>query len=226
MVPSGIKFRSLTDQIYEYLSELIIEGKIKAGEKLLEKDLAQKFNVSRSPLRECFRILEAEGLIIINPRKGTYVRDFSRKDVVDVFLVRAKLESLAAKLAVQNITEKDIATFNELIINMDKAIMERDARSFFESNVLFHNVFIKASNNQVLEKTLTNLRKGIWLRITFLYFYSPLALDLSNKKHKEIVEAFIKKDPAAVERLVEEHIEHTKDHVLSQLPVEKQLLEA
>jgi DNA-binding GntR family transcriptional regulator len=53
-----------------------------------------------------------------------------------------------------------------------------------------------------------------------------LALDLSNKKHKEIVEAFIKKDPAAVERLVEEHIEHTKDHVLSQLPVEKQLLEA
>jgi DNA-binding GntR family transcriptional regulator len=129
------------------------------------------------------------------------------------------LESLAAKLAVQNITEKETAAFNDLVVKMDEAITERNAKSFLQSNILFHNVFIRASNNEILEKILNNLRKGIWLRITFLYFNSPLALDLSNKKHKKIVEAFINKDSVSVEKLVEEHIEDTKDHLLSYLPV-------
>jgi DNA-binding GntR family transcriptional regulator len=216
---SNIKFRSLTDQVYEYLSELIIQGKIKPGEKLVEKDLSQKFSVSRSPLRECFRILESEGLITINPRKGAYVRDFSRKDVEDVSLVRATLEALAAKLAVQNITEKEIAILDDLVTKMDEAITRGEAKSFYELNTLYHNIIIKASNNGVLEKTLKTLRKGIWLRITFLYFYSPLALNLSNGNHKGIVEAFIRKDPVTVERLIEEHIEQTKKHVLAHLPV-------
>lgn len=216
---SNIKFRSLTDQVYEYLSELIVEGKIRPGEKLVEKDLSQKFSVSRSPLRECFRILESEGLITINPRKGAYVRNFSRKDVEDVSLVRATLEALAAKLAVQNITEKEIAILDDLVTKMDEAITRGETKSFYELNTLYHNIIIKASNNEALEKTLRTLRKGIWLRITFLYFYSPLALNLSNGNHKGIVEAFIRKDPVTVERLIEEHIEQTKKHVLAHLPV-------
>ena len=216
---SDIKFRSLTDQVYQYLSDLIIEGKIRPGERLVEKDLSQKFSVSRSPVRECFRILESEGLITINSRKGAHVRDFSRKDIEDVFLVRATLEALAAKLAVQNISEKEIATLNDLVTKMDEAITEKNEKSFYELNIFFHNLFIKASNNEILEKTLKTLRKGIWLRITFLYFNSSSALIPSNIKHKEIVEALVKKDPVSVARLVEEHVEHTKDHVLSHLPV-------
>ena len=144
-----IKFRSLTDQVYEYLSDSIIERKIGPGEKLVEKDLCQKFSISRSPLRECFRILEAEGLITINPRKGAYVTDFSRKDVEDVFLVRSKLEGLAAKLAIQNLTEKEITTLNDLIIKMDEAIRKRETQSFLQLNDRFHNIFIKASNNEI-----------------------------------------------------------------------------
>jgi len=216
---ADIKFRSLTDQIYEHLTELIIEGKIKPGEKLVEKDLSEKFSVSRSPLRECFRILEAEGLITINPRKGAYVRDFSKKDVEDIFVLRATLEALAGRLAVQNITEKEIITLGDLITRMDEAITKGNAKSYYELNILFHNSLIKASNNELLEKTLKTLRKGIWLRVIFLYYYSPSALNASNNKHKGIVEALKEKDPVSVGRLIEEHIEHTKEHVLSQLPV-------
>lgn len=203
--------------MYDYLSDSIIEGKIKSGEKLVEKNLCQEFGISRSPLRECFRILESEGLIMIHPRKGAYVRDISRKEMEDVFPVRAKLESLAAKLAIQNITEKDVATFNELIMRMDEAISKKDIKSFHQWNDLFHSIFIKASNNQVLENTLKNLGRGIWLRIAFLYFQSPSGLDFSNKGHKEIVEAFKKKDATSVERLVEEHIDHTQNQLLSSL---------
>jgi DNA-binding GntR family transcriptional regulator len=158
-------------------------------------------------------------LITINPRRGAYVRSFSRKDVEDVFVVRAKLENLAAKLAVQNITEEEIATFNDLMTKMDEAIVRGDAKSFFEFNDAFHNVFINASNNSILKKNLENPGKGIWHRVAFLYFNSPSALDLSNKKHKEIVKAFMKKDSVLVERLVDEHIEHSKNHLLAFLTV-------
>ncbi len=216
---TNVRFMSLADQVYEYLSASIIEGKIMGGERLVEKDLSQKFSISRSPLRECFRILESEGMITINSRKGAYVRDFSRKDIEDVFLVRATLEALAAKLAVQNITEKEIATFNDLLTKMDEAITKGDTKSFFEFNDAFHNVFIDASNNEILKKNLENPGKGVWHRVAFLYFNSPSALVLSNEKHKEIVKAFIKKDSVLIERLVEEHIEDSKNHLLSFLPV-------
>lgn len=210
-----INFRSLTDQIYEYLSTSIIEGNINQGEKLLENDLCQQFGISRSPLRECFRILESEGLIILHPRKGAFVRELSKKDIEDVFPVRAVLESLAARLAVPNIGKKEIGIFNDLITKMDEALSNKDIRSFLRLNFTFHSVFIKASNNQVLEKTLKNLGRGLWQRIAFLYYQSPSGLDFSNNMHKEIVKAFQKKDAPSVQKLIEEHIEHARNQLLS-----------
>lgn len=209
-----IKFRSLTDQIYEYLSTSIVEGRIKGGEKLVENDLCHQFGISRSPLRECFRILESEGLIVIHPRKGTFVKGLTVKDIEDVFPVRASLESLAARLSVPNIGEKEIGVFNDLIAKMEEAICNKDIRSFLHFNFNFHSVFIKASNNQVLEKTLRNLGKGLWLRIAFLYYQSSTGVDFSNNMHKEIVKAFQKKDVISVQKLVADHIEHAKQQLI------------
>ena len=203
-----IKFKSITDQIYEHLSASIIEGKIKPGEKLIENDLGHQFGISRSPLRECFRILESEGLIVIHPRKGTFVKELTSKDIEDVFPVRASLESLAARLAVPNIGEKEIGIFNDLIEKMEEALNNKDVRSFLRLNFTFHSVFIKVANNQVLEKTLKNLGRGLWQRIAFLYYKSPSGLDVSNNIHKKIVEAFRNRDTISVERFVYEHLEH------------------
>jgi DNA-binding GntR family transcriptional regulator len=205
-----IQFKSLTDQVYGYLSNSIIEGRIKPGEKLLENELCHQFGISRSPLRECFRILEAEGLISISPRRGAFVKEFSRQDLEDVFPVRGVLEALAARSAVHNITEKELEIFDDLIAKMEEALGKKDIKSFLRLNATFHGVFIKASNNKVLERTLKNLGKGIWLRIAFLYYQSPSGLDFSNKIHKEIVRAFRNKDVEAVQKLVQEHIEDAR----------------
>ena len=210
MIQTAVQFKSLTDQVYEFLSNSIIEGRIKPGEKLIENELCHQFGISRSPLRECFRILEAEGLISISPRKGAFVKEFSRQDLEDVFPVRAALEGLAARLAVQNIGDKELGIFNELITKMEEALGKKDIKSFLRLNATFHGIFIKASNNKILERTLKNLGKGIWLRIAFLYYQSPSGLDFSNKIHKEIVRAFKDKDVEAVQKLVEEHIDDAK----------------
>lgn len=214
LMEASIKLKSLSDQLYEYLSNSIIEGKIKPGEKLVENDLGRQFGISRSPIRECFRILESEGLITIHPRKGTFVRELTSKDIEDVFPVRASLESLAAKLAVPNIKEKEIGIFSDLIIKMEESLGNGDIKSFLRFNFEFHSIFIKASNNQVLEKTLKNLGKGLWLRIAFLYYQAPEGLNYSNSMHKKIVRAFQRKDVQSVQRLVEEHIDHAKRQLL------------
>lgn len=222
----AIKIKSLIDQVYDHLSNSIIEGIIRPGEKLVENDLSSQFGISRSPIRECFRILEAEGLVVISPRKGVFVRELSPKDIEDVFHVRATLEGLAATLAVPNIGQKEIKIFDDLITEMQKALDKNDIKSFLYYNFTFHSVFIKLANNQVLEKTLKNLGRGIWLRIAFLYYRSPSGLYISNRMHKDIVKAFQEKDGLSARRLVEEHMEHAKQELIADFKKMERLRES
>jgi DNA-binding GntR family transcriptional regulator len=209
-----IKFRSLPDQVYEYLSDSIIRGTLKPGEKLGETALCTQFGISRSPLRECFRILESEGLVVIHPRKGTFVRGLTRDDIEDVFPVRSALECLAARLALPHIGPKEIQDLNDLIKGMEEALNNKAMSTFLHLNFAFHSLFIKAAHNPILEKTLKNLGRGLWLRIAFMYYQSPSGLVHSNQMHIKIVNAFKTKDVREVDRLVGEHIEHAKRQLL------------
>lgn len=210
VVEGEIKFRSIADQLYDYLSNAIIEGALKPGEKLVEDDLRNKFGISRSPIRECFRILQSEGLIVIEPRKGAYVKKLSQKEITDIFPVRANLEGLAAKLATPNMGDREIGKLEDLIEEMDSAIKHNEVKAFLKCNSIFHSTIIKAARNEILEKILVTLGKGFWLRIAYLYYQSSPALVFSNKMHKDIVKAFKKHAPKDAEQAIKEHIEHAK----------------
>jgi len=213
-----IKFRTLADQLYDYLSNSIIEGTLKPGERLVERQLQERFGISRSPIRECFRILESELLITILPRKGAFVRGFTVKEIEDIFPIRAYLESLAAKLAARHIDDSEIKVLDNLVEKMDTAANSNQIKSFLRYNYIFHSIFIKASKNDVLNRTLLPLGKGLWLRFAFLYYQSSSSeLIFSNKKHKNIVDAFKKKDAHSAERLVRKHIEHAQLPILTSL---------
>jgi len=210
----AVKFMSLADQIYDHLFQAIISGKLKPGEKLVESGLCKEFGISRAPIRESFRILESEGLIVIQPRKGTYVKALTREDIEEAFAVRAALESLAAKKAVPYMGETEMSTLANLIKDMDAAIRNKNNESFRMANVGFHDVFIRASRNKILLNILETLGKGIWMRISSVYYQSLEGFSLSNRMHKEIWKAYKNKDAVRVEKLVEEHIEHARDRLL------------
>jgi DNA-binding GntR family transcriptional regulator len=110
-------FRSVTlvDQIARALKDDIFTGKQRGGDQLLEDRLKDKFGVSRTPLREAFRLLKKDGLIEIKPRKGAFVRRITRQDIEENFPVRAILEGLAARLAYPNFTQQDIEEMETLI---------------------------------------------------------------------------------------------------------------
>jgi DNA-binding GntR family transcriptional regulator len=97
----------LVNQLTEFLTNAIIEGNLKEGQRLVENELQRTFGISRAPIRESFRILEKNGLVNTIPRRGSFVRNVTQKDVEENFPIRAYLESLAARLAVQNLTPED-----------------------------------------------------------------------------------------------------------------------
>ena len=126
---------SLVEQIENYLTNAIIEGRLKTGDRLVESELQRKLGVSRTPIREAFRILEKNGLIITIPRKGAYIREITLKDIKENFPVRAWLEGLAARLAVPNMTEKDIDPLKEKLAGMEQAVENNDFNMYFK----YHN---------------------------------------------------------------------------------------
>jgi DNA-binding GntR family transcriptional regulator len=211
---SFFPIRSLPDQIYENLSAAILSGELKQGEKLIENELCKKFGTSRSPIRESFRRLESEGLIIISPRKGTFVKKLCRTDIEEAFAVRGALEGLAAQLALPHLTVDDLRKMAELIRQMDLAIQRKEPLTFREANLALHHMFINASKNKILHQTLKTLEKGVWLRISSVYYQSTSGFPLSNKMHKAIFAAFKGKDQTRIRKLVETHIEDAKRRLL------------
>lgn len=189
---------------------MIIEGTLKPGERLVENELCDRFNISRSPIRECFRILESEGLIEIIPRKGAFVSELPVKELEDAFVVRASLEGLAAKLATPRMDDDKIAIMTNLVEKMDMAIKDKKIKDFIKCNYSFHSLFIKYSENVLLEKLLAQLGKTFWLRIAYQISQEQSMLNISNNFHKDIIKAFRQGDANQAELLVKKHVEHGK----------------
>ena len=197
---------SLVEQITEYLANEITEGKIKNGQQLVENELQRKFGISRGPIREAFRILEENGFLISVPRKGTFVREISRKDIEDNFSVRSHLESFAASLAVSFMSDGDVKGMELALSGMTESARNNDFKSHLKHHGDFHTIFINASKNDTLIKILENLRRqATWFRFSYVHLVQePFEYALSV--HREILDLFIKKDAHRVGSLVKEHI--------------------
>ena len=206
---------SLVDQITQALRESILTGKVKGGDQLLEDKLKDDFGVSRTPLREAFRVLEKEGLIEILPRKGSFVKGISRQDIIENFPIRAILEGLAARLAYSNLTGQDIDEMEEVFEHMKKAGKDEDFREYAMYHFDFHEIFINASKNETLIALLRNLRMHtLWHRYTYKYYKEDFKNSLMI--HRKIINLFKEKKspPEEIEQAVRQHIEVALDPFL------------
>ena len=195
----------LVEQITEFLTQAIMDGQFESGGRLVETELQRQFGVSRSPIRESFRILEKKGLVTSIPRKGTYVRKITQKDIEENFPIRANLESLAARLALPHLSAQDMEKMESAFSKMKEAAKNNDFKSYLKYHTQYHDIFIRASRNDTLIEILENLRhQAIWFRYSYLYVQE--AFDYAVKVHRKILDSFIKKDADRLEALVKEHI--------------------
>jgi DNA-binding GntR family transcriptional regulator len=194
-------------QIAEMLKQAILEGDFKGGDQLGEHDLQVRFGVSRSPLREAFRELEKLGLVEIIPRKGSFVRRISRKDIEENFPVRAALEGLAAELAAKNMTKNTLDRLEDILEEMKKATRDEDIRRYYTYHLQFHEIFIERAENELLINTLGRFRmQSLWHRFSYQYYQEDL--EKSFQVHQDILDSFKdpKMDPEKIRILVEYHI--------------------
>ncbi len=197
----------LTEQVAEFLAKALIEGQIRQGERLNENELGRRFGISRSPIRESFRVLERDGFLVRVPRKGTFVREVTQKDIEEIFPVRAHLEGLAARMAALNIDDEHLEQLNGSLSQMLKAVKEKNTGKYRTHHFEFHNGFIRASQNSVLIGILERLRRqSIWYM--FSDFFSREAVELKNAIdiHQKIFDLLKKRRAEELDPLVTEHV--------------------
>lgn len=206
----NIEFKptGLVDKLAETLTDAILEGIFKEGDQLTEIDLQQKFSVSRTPIRESFRVLEKKGLVEVVPRKGTFVKRFTRRDIEEHFPVRSVLEGLAARLALPNMSPDTLKAMERIFMRMEAAAENEDGKNYWKQHILFHEIFIEACGNQLLINQLKTLRMQImWYRLACQYYQEDFKKSL--RTHEAILGLFKNKDtdPGRLEAAVRHHID-------------------
>ena len=163
--------------------------------------------MSRSPIREAIRDLEKLGLVEIIPRKGTFIKEVTRKDVKEDYIVRAPLEGLAAKEAYSNMDEQDLAHLNQMLEAMRNAAVGGKIAEYWRAHADFHNTFINACGIELLSSILNMLRIHS-LRSRLVYPYLDEDLFVSLKIHQEILKRFQSSDTDVneLEKFVTQHI--------------------
>ncbi len=209
-------YKPLREIVFESLREAIMEGNLKPGERLMEVQLAEKLGVSRTPVREAIRKLELEGLIIMVPRKGAYVADVSLEDILDVLEIRQSLEGLAAKLASNRITDKEIVQLKETEEECRKNLEENNLDGFIENDIKLHDIIFKATRNRKLITLSDSLREQVY-RFRVTYMKNQHHSVKIAKEHENIVNSIENRDQKNARKYAELHIKLAKDFMLNQI---------
>lgn len=201
----NLEHRSLSDQVVKLLRKMILNGKLQPGERINQVQLAEAMNISRGPLREALRMLQNEGLIKHEINRGTFVTTLSPQDMWEIYTMRALLESHAAKLAMNNLTEQDFNRLYQLLDVFGESIRQRDLELMVQSDMEFHQTIVRASGHRRLEHHHGLL--DVQLGAMFLTVSSrvPVRVHKVLENHQVLIEALLSKD---VERVQKEFSAH------------------
>ncbi|HOK19186.1 MAG TPA: GntR family transcriptional regulator [Thermosynergistes sp.] len=200
-------YKNAREAAFEKIKEAIIKGHFKPGEKLVEQTLAQEMGVSRTPVREAIRRLEAEGFVVSIPRKGVVVSRADKEEIVQLYSIRAELEGLAARWAIENADEDDMRKLDEAISRMEETAASGDLDGVVQSNALFHDAIAQASKSRILCTLLKTLQDNIQ-RFRFQSLHLPGRPEAALAEHKEIVAAIKEKKTEEADRLLKEHLQN------------------
>ncbi|QED49738.1 GntR family transcriptional regulator [Cytobacillus dafuensis] len=194
---------ALRDQVYESLKKAIITLELEPGQRIMDKDLASEFGVSRTPVREALKRLEDEGLVESLPGSQTRITQIHLEEAKNAFTVVAALHRLAARLAVPIILEEHIHLMEEMNAKLKKALDNKDVFGAVEADDQFHEILLSASGNQEIRLALERIMSKV-RRLEFSKFSSLDGMK-SVDQHNEIISACRKKDASLACSLVEEN---------------------
>lgn len=198
---------TLREKILENIRDAIISGSITSGSRVSEPELAERFGISRTPIREAFRQLESEGYLKVIPRKGAVVSAYTQRDVEEFYAIKSILEGYAAKLACSKLTTKEIDRLQAINERLVELCELGDIKQFFKVHSDFHDLFIKAADNDKLREMI-NLLVTRFQRLRLMSLSQPGRMAVSVQEHNKIIAAFREHDCETAELLVRKNAEY------------------
>lgn len=207
--PLGALHVPLRDQVRDELRRRIADGRLQPGSKMVERELAEEFGVSRVPVREALRTLETEGFVQVVPRKGVVVRHLSRRDVEELFDVREALEFLATRLATEQATNEELAALRHVLAEGEAALTRGDSAGAQESNEAFHDAIVRFAHNDLLAGLLEPLQG----RLHWLVRQNEDVAELLHE-HEGLFAAIASRDPERAATLALQHVRVNREIAL------------
>ena len=196
---------SLAVGVVARLEQEILNGIRKPGDRLDERQLAEQFNISRTPVREALQRLAASGLVVSRGRQGLQVSQLSLADLLDAFSVVAELEALACQQAARRMQPEQRARMQVAQDACAKAAAAEDVEAFYAANLVFHEAIALASHNSILQEELRRLTLKVspYRRTTT---YQPGRMHASIPEHENVMNAIIRGDGPAAAQLMRAHV--------------------
>jgi DNA-binding GntR family transcriptional regulator len=201
----AIHIEALPQEVAKRIREMIRKGVLKKGDRIVEKPLCEAMGVSRTPLREALRLLSSEGLVELIPNKGARVAEPSMRDVSEMFWVMSILEGTCARRCAERITEDGVKKLDNLHRKLEKYYLEKNHEKYMAVNHSYHSLVQGLAGSKVLSEVINGLRQKILL-YRYRQIYQPNRLEQSMQEHRDLQEAFRRKDAEAAEGLMKQHL--------------------
>jgi len=198
----------LHEQAAARLRTLIVRGDLAPGESLMEVELSELLDVSRTPLREALKLLAAEGLVELRLNRSAVVAPLRRDEITELFEAVSGIERIAAELATARMTARDLQKLHDLHERMECFHEAGELRDYFDINQKIHNFIVACARNNALKATHETLMARVE-RARFLALSSRARWDESVREHVEILEALEKREAERAGKLLAHHVQRT-----------------
>ena len=216
--PDSLDLSLVPRRVADILEQDIIFGRLAPESRVTEEDIADRFGVSRSPIRECIRLLEHDGLVVRTERRSARVSPMSRRDLDEVYMCRLSLEGLAAAEAAANHDAADLTKLQDGVARLRDAFHGEDIAAYFNANVAFTEAVHCAANNTTLRRLLAGIGKQALRYRFFAYRSSPKLMSVSLEGNRGLVDAIRRRDRTAAREQTERLIEKSWRTVRECLP--------
>lgn len=211
--------RRLVDVVYRRLRELIQEGQLRPGQRLGQDELARQFRTSRSPIREAIVRLAEDGIVVLEPHRGAFVREMTHAEMDEIYELRQVVEPFGAAKATRRATDEDVEALTRVHLELERSSGEIDLAELFRLNGEFHRMLVVPCGNRAMVEVLDSL----WERQSAFHMFSAYtelegAIARTIHEHGEILEAFRVRRPEVVHALVEAHIASARVDVAGTAP--------
>jgi DNA-binding GntR family transcriptional regulator len=209
-------FAGLATDVTSDIRERILSGRLSDGERIVERELAEELGVSRGPIRDALRLLEAEGLVITSPRRGSRVSLPTGNDAGEIFAIRAALEPVAATMLVERGDPAAFAALDDAITKLGAAVGSGDWPQAIHADMHFHGTIFRYSGSRRLKRIWDGMNTSL---LHIFRGHRPLYRSIEDvlPRHIEYLEVLRRGDPAEVAQHACEHVIEFRDRFLAQL---------